>query len=363
MVLAGYTVVGEFHYVHHAAGGRRYDDPNLMGKALVSAAREAGIRITLLDTCYLAGGLTAGGHLPLDEVQQRFSDGTVEAWAERVARLTEDDDTVRIGAAVHSVRAVPRDDLAVVGEVAAQRRPPAARAPVGAARREPGLRGLLRVLAHRAARRRGAARPAHDAGARHPPVRRRHRGAGRRPGPPPASAPPPSATSPTASARPVGCTTPGPRSSLGSDQHAVIDPFEEVRGVEMHERLETLERGRFAGGDLLGDGEPQRLPVAGLGRRRPARRRPPRRPRRGAARQPAHGRVRARPGALRGDLGRRQRRRRGRRARRARRAAPGGRRRSPPARRHLGGARSDARNPQAAQRHPRPCWSPASASS
>jgi cytosine/adenosine deaminase-related metal-dependent hydrolase len=44
----------------------------------------------------------------------------------------------------------------------------------------------------------------------------------------------------------------GVRLSLGSDQHAVIDPFEEVRGVEMHERLESLERGRFAGADLLG---------------------------------------------------------------------------------------------------------------
>ena len=87
MLLAGYTTVGEFHYVHHAAGGRRYDDPNIMGKALVSAAREVGIRITLLDTCYLAGGLFASGHVPLDEVQERFSDGTVEAWAERVTRL------------------------------------------------------------------------------------------------------------------------------------------------------------------------------------------------------------------------------------------------------------------------------------
>ena len=39
--------------------------------------------------------------------------------------------------------------------------------------------------------------------------------------------------------------------ALGSDQHAVIDPFEEVRGVEMHERLETLERGRFDPSSLL----------------------------------------------------------------------------------------------------------------
>ena len=56
MLLAGYTAVGEFHYVHHASWGRPYDDPNAMGKALVDAAEAAGIRITLLDTCYLAGG-------------------------------------------------------------------------------------------------------------------------------------------------------------------------------------------------------------------------------------------------------------------------------------------------------------------
>ena len=119
MLLAGYTTVGEFHYVHHAPGGRRYDDPNVMGKALLSAAREAGIRITLLDTCYLAGGLTASGHVPLDEAQERFSDGTVDAWASRVDDLSGDD-TARIGTAVHSVRAVPCDDLAAVGEFAAR---------------------------------------------------------------------------------------------------------------------------------------------------------------------------------------------------------------------------------------------------
>ena len=57
MVLAGITCVGEFHYLHHAPGGDRYDDPNAMGHALVQAAREAGLRMTLLDTCYLAGGI------------------------------------------------------------------------------------------------------------------------------------------------------------------------------------------------------------------------------------------------------------------------------------------------------------------
>jgi cytosine/adenosine deaminase-related metal-dependent hydrolase len=39
--------------------------------------------------------------------------------------------------------------------------------------------------------------------------------------------------------------------SLGSDQHAVLDPFEEARGVEMHERLVERRRGRFAPAELL----------------------------------------------------------------------------------------------------------------
>ena len=249
MLLAGYTTVGEFHYVHHAPGGRRYDDPNVMGKALVGAAREAGIRITLLDTCYLAGGLTAGGHLPLDDVQQRFSDGSVEAWAERVAGL-HDDDTTRIGTAVHSVRAVPCDDLAVVGDFAARDARPlhvhlseqpgenhACEGFYGCSPTEllsgEGLLTPSTTLVHAThlsdtdielignarstacfcptterdlADGIGPARRLHDAGA---PL------------------------------------------ALGSDQHAVIDPFEEVRGVEMHERLESLERGRFAGSDLM----------------------------------------------------------------------------------------------------------------
>jgi formiminoglutamate deiminase len=119
MLLAGYTTVGEFHYVHHGPDGRPYADTNAMGHAVLEAARETGIRITLLDTCYLAGGLTADGHVPLDEVQQRFSDGSVEAWADRVEALPESE-TVRIGTAVHSVRAVPREHLAVVGDVAAR---------------------------------------------------------------------------------------------------------------------------------------------------------------------------------------------------------------------------------------------------
>jgi len=83
MALAGVTVVGEFHYLHHADGGRRYSDPNAMGEAVLEAAREAGIRITLLDTCYLAGGVGPDGtSQPLAGPQLRFGDGDADSCAQ-----------------------------------------------------------------------------------------------------------------------------------------------------------------------------------------------------------------------------------------------------------------------------------------
>ena len=119
MYLAGIRSVGEFHYLHHRPDGRPYDDPNAMGEALIAAAREAGVRIALLDTCYLAAGFLSTGSRgkEVEGVQVRFSDGDAEAWASRVEQLAQKhagEDDVVIGAAIHSVRAVPRDQLATV---------------------------------------------------------------------------------------------------------------------------------------------------------------------------------------------------------------------------------------------------------
>ncbi|RSS57749.1 formimidoylglutamate deiminase [Streptomyces sp. WAC07061] len=119
MALAGITNVGEFHYVHHAPGGTPYADPNAMGEALIEAAAAAGIRITLLDTAYLSSGF---GEAP-NEHQKRFSDGTADAWAERVSALKPREHAL-IGAAVHSVRAVPAGQLATVAGWAQDRRAP-----------------------------------------------------------------------------------------------------------------------------------------------------------------------------------------------------------------------------------------------
>ena len=88
MAAAGITGVGEFHYLHHQPDGTPYDDPNAMGHALVEAAREAGIRITLLDTCYLSSGFGR----PVEGVQVRYADGDADAWAERTAELDSSGD-------------------------------------------------------------------------------------------------------------------------------------------------------------------------------------------------------------------------------------------------------------------------------
>jgi formiminoglutamate deiminase len=109
MALAGVTTVGEFHYLHHGPGGTPYDDSNEMGRVLIAAAAEAGIRITLIDSCYLHGGI---GEAP-EGAQRRFSDGSAQAWLERVDDLAESD-SARVGAAIHSMRAVDPDAAAVV---------------------------------------------------------------------------------------------------------------------------------------------------------------------------------------------------------------------------------------------------------
>jgi formiminoglutamate deiminase len=108
MALAGITCVGEFHYLHHALDGTPYDDPNAMGRAVLAAAADARVRITLLDACYLHGGI------------DRFRDGDAGAWAERVGAL-EERPNARVGAAIHSVRAVDPEAARVVAEWAAGR--------------------------------------------------------------------------------------------------------------------------------------------------------------------------------------------------------------------------------------------------
>ncbi|WP_197748112.1 formimidoylglutamate deiminase [Mycolicibacterium helvum] len=113
---AGFTAVGEFHYVHHDPQGQPYPD-HLMESALADAAVSAGIRLVLLDTCYLHGGVGK----PLGKEQRRFGDADVHGWLERWHALQDTltasgRGLVTLGAAIHSVRAVSRHDLGVIAD-------------------------------------------------------------------------------------------------------------------------------------------------------------------------------------------------------------------------------------------------------
>lgn len=116
MLDAGYTSVCEFHYLHHRPDGAPYPGHD-MEMAVAQGACEAGIRLTLLDTCYLHSGLGEDGRgAPLTAEQTRFGDGSVEAWLDRWHRLRDAlagrFPQVQLGAALHSVRAVTGEEMA-----------------------------------------------------------------------------------------------------------------------------------------------------------------------------------------------------------------------------------------------------------
>jgi formiminoglutamate deiminase len=257
MALAGWTAVGEFHYLHHQPGGRPYQDPNAMGAALCAAAAEVGIRLTLLDTCYLWAGV---GRQEPGPVQRRFSDGTPAAWAARVERLRREAEAgtlpgaaeglVRVGAAIHSVRAVAPDEL---GEVAAWAR--AAGAPLHVHLSEQAAENHD-CLAHTGLR---PAALLDEAGALGPgttAVHATHLDAGdlRRLGAaggfaclcPTTERDLGDGIGPAAELRDAGA-----RLCVGSDSNTVVDPFEETRAVELDDRLRLERRGIHDPDELL----------------------------------------------------------------------------------------------------------------
>lgn len=112
MALAGVTTVHEFHYLH---------EPHGMDDAVVEAARDTGMRLVMLDTCYLRAGFDGGA---LGPVQRRFSDGDAAGWASRASALAARHPDVVVGAAIHSVRAVDTASMSVVAGWARQRAVP-----------------------------------------------------------------------------------------------------------------------------------------------------------------------------------------------------------------------------------------------
>ncbi len=108
MVEAGFTTVGEFHYLHHQPDGRPYDEPDLLAHRVIRAARSVGMRIALLRVVYAAGGFG----VPLQDAQRRFASRSPDEALQAMERLRRlDDPLVTVGLAPHSVRAVPREWL------------------------------------------------------------------------------------------------------------------------------------------------------------------------------------------------------------------------------------------------------------
>lgn len=240
MLRAGYTAVGEFHYLHRDPDGRRYDDPLELAQRVVAAAAEVGIRVALLNVCYAAGGIGK----PLLPEQRRFATPELDGFLDDSAVLLEayaKESLLTIGLAPHSVRAVPRDWLKELHAWAGRRelvlhmhvaeqaaeveecRAAYSKPPVELLAEE-GVLDTRFTAVHathisleEAARLGGA-----GAGVCACPTTERDLGDGILP-----------------AEELVGA---GAALAIGSDSQAVIDPFEEMRLLEYHERLRRLRR-------------------------------------------------------------------------------------------------------------------------
>ncbi len=108
MLKAGYTHVCEFHYLHHRPDGTPYPNAAAMSEAIIAAAAETGIGLTLLPVLYMTGGFDAR---PLDARQRRFGHdvdaflGLLDSLRGRLGAGQ------RLGMAFHSLRAVPPQAL------------------------------------------------------------------------------------------------------------------------------------------------------------------------------------------------------------------------------------------------------------
>ena len=220
-----------------------------MGHVLVRAAREAGLRIALIDACYVSGGPGT----PLTGAQLRFGDGDADGWAVRAEELAaayRGEPDVEIGAAIHSVRAVPAEQMPVIAEFSRRHA-----APLHAHVSEQRAENTACVETY-------AATPVqvlHEHGALGPRSTAVH------------------ATHlsevdvellgqsgthvcmcPTTERDLADGIGParklydrGSAMTLGSDSHAVIDLFEEARAVELDERLASERRGHWSAAELL----------------------------------------------------------------------------------------------------------------
>ncbi len=240
---AGVRTVGEFHYVHHQPDGTPYDDRTVLADALIAAAKKAGLRVALLRAAYHRAWYGKDA----EPSQRRFCDPCVDDVLRDVDALRakwRGDPDVVIGVAPHSVRAVPPDWLAPLHGYAAEHGLPfhmhVAEQPrevaecLAETRRRPvellAERGVLSGrfvavhathLAPHEARLLGEARAfvcicgaaERDLGDGLPDL--------------------------------TALRNAGVRLCVGGDSHVVIDPIDDLRALETHERLRTRMRVTF----------------------------------------------------------------------------------------------------------------------
>ena len=114
-LLAGFTSVGEFQYLHHAADGSRYERPAEMSLRCLSAAATTGIAITLLPTFYRYAGLK---NRPAAASQRRFVNDAA-GYLDIVHNIKTEvlkQNNARLGISPHSLRAVAAEELREVIE-------------------------------------------------------------------------------------------------------------------------------------------------------------------------------------------------------------------------------------------------------
>ncbi|MCI4012197.1 formimidoylglutamate deiminase [Brevibacterium sp. ZH18] len=272
MLAGGYTSVGEFHYVHHAPDGTPYggdneesarprgdvsarDEPrtHAMERALARAAASAGLRIRLLDTCYLTSGIDT----ELSAEQARFGDGTIDGYMDRHAALSEafatefpigapGESFVHVGSAIHSIRAVPAANLPRFAEldgpvhVHLSEQPAeneASQAAYGTtptqvlARSGVVASNLSAVHATHLSDEDIATLGGAEANIVMCPCTEADLADG---------------IGPARELADAGATI-----SLGSDQHVVLDALRETQGMEAGERLRSGQRGRFSPAELI----------------------------------------------------------------------------------------------------------------
>ncbi|WP_209374109.1 amidohydrolase family protein [Brevibacterium renqingii] len=309
MLAGGYTSVGEFHYVHHAQDGTPYgaepesgrphgdaaaneftsaredesrprgdaagdsaeNRAHAMERALARAAASAGIRIRLLDTCYLTGAIDA----ELSDEQARFGDGTIDGYMDRHAALSTafadefpvgdpGESFVHIGAAIHSIRAVPAANLPRFAELDGPVHVHLSEQPA----ENEACRTAYGTTPTQVLARSGVVGPnlsaVHATHLSEDDIAVLGRSRASIVMCPCTEADLADGIGPARELADAGAVI-----SLGSDQHVVLDALRETQGLEAGERLRSAQRGRFSPSELItalteGGARSLELPVGSL---------------------------------------------------------------------------------------------------